>query len=461
MEIAEIEALLGTPEELIKKVQSTKTSSNIAVYQAQYDPKKHDITSTAKRPDKTVVDASGSSSLVTVARLPIPFQKKIVALAAAFLCGNPIQLSASPVDKSETDFLAILKRVWKDNKLDYESKTLAKLMMSETEVAEVWYSEAIEEGYWKGTVNDTTSVKSRLRMKILAAKFGDSLYPVFNTMGDMIAFGRGYSVSVGDKLEEHFDLYSDKSILKMVKTDAGWAVTPETHVFGKIPVIYYSQDAPEWNDVQEMIDRLEKLISNHADTNDYFVSPMVVVEGEIEGFSKKGEQGKVLELKNGAKANYLTWDQSPESLKLEYHNLRSLIFDMTDTPDISIEQMKALGTYSGIALKMLFLGAHLKAADKEEIFGKGIQRRINFIKAALASINTAHEKLTSMLIEPKFEYYLPKNHQELVEMLSTATQAKPILSQKSAVALNPLVQNPELEMEQIEEEGLNTEMDTI
>jgi SPP1 family phage portal protein len=222
-------------------------------------------------------------------------------------------------------------------------------------------------------------------------------------------------------------------------------------------VIYYSQELPEWSDVQDLIERMEKLISNHADSNDYFGSPTVFLEGEIEGFATKGEAGKVIQGKSGAKASYLTWDQAPESIKLEYSNLRSLIFDLTDTPDISIENMKSLGVFSGIALKMLFLGAHLKASEKEEIFGKGIQRRINYIKSALAVINVATAGAATMAITPSFEYFLPKNNEELVTLLNTATGGKATMSTQTAEKNNPYVDDPEKEMVLIQEEGLNDE----
>ena len=114
--------------------------------------------------------------------------------------------------------------------------------------------------------------------------------------------------------------------------------------------------------------------------------------------------------------------------------------------------MNSLGTYSGIALKMLFMAAHLKAAEKEENFGKSIQRRINFLKYALASyINTDLEDAVSMDIEPKFEYYLPKDVNEIITLLSTATGGASILSQKTAVGLNPLVQDADKELTEIKD----------
>lgn len=296
-----------------------------------------------------------------------------------------------------------------------------------------------------------------MRMKLIGRKFGDTLYPVYNAAGDMVAFGRAYLVKADDKNVEHFDVYTDTRTFFGIKEDQGWVVQAVANPIGKIPVIYYSQEAPEWSDVQEAIDRLEVVQSNLGDTNDYFGSPLITVKGKIEGFSKKGDQGKVLELKGDAEVNYLTWDHSPESTRLEYDKLRAAIHELTDTPDIDFEKIKGLGTLSGVALKMMFMGAHMKASEHEETFGECVQRRINFIKAALGKINIVFEPATILNIKPRFEYYLPKNDVEKVDTLVSAT-AGGILSKKTATALNPLVDNPTVEWDNIQQEasdGLN------
>jgi SPP1 family phage portal protein len=452
MELLELQTLLPEFDKLYRKILATKVGAdNIATYQKQYDPKKHDVTDNVLRPDKIATSTKGTKT-VYVARLPIPMQKKIVMLAAAFLCGNPIELDCAPADEGQQQLLDMINKTWKDNKLKYRSKELAKLMMSETEAAEIWYWEDAGPEYWMGTPNEAS--KKRLRVKIIANKYGDKLYPVFNMAGDMIAFARGYFLKEGEKTIEHFDVYMEDKIIKSVKDASAWISTEEPNEIGKIPVIYYSQEIPEWDDVQPIIDRWEKSISNHGDTNDYNGSPIVLTKGEIEGFADKGEQGKVLKLKgDNADAKYLTWDQAPASIELEQKNLRSIAYNFTATPDISLEQMKSLGTFSGIALKMLFMDAHLNASDKEETFGIGIQRRINFLKAAMAKINVKFQKAVVLDIEPKFEYYLPKDVKEMIDILSTATNSAKLMSQETAVGLNPLVSNPEEEKKRIGDEA--------
>lgn len=454
MEITEIEALLTDFEKLKSKISAAKGSTDTTKYMKQYNTKDHDVTSTTERPDRlveTTVNGVATPSLIKKTRLVLPMQKNIVNLAAAFLCGNPIKLNCTPADDKQRDLLSVIHTTWLNNKLDYESKTIAKKMMSECEVAEIWYAESVDAAYWDNTPN--AGRPFRLRMRIVAKSLNDELYPVFNNMGDMVAFGREYTVKVDDKDVQHYDLYTDKKTYLATRKPEGWDIKPEDNFFGKIPVIYYSQPLPEWNDVQSLIDRFEKLISNHSDANDRHLFPMIKVSGKLKGAPIAGESGNILEMENGADANYMEWKQITQSLELELKNLRSLIFDMTSTPDISIEQMKALGTYSGIALKMLFLAPHMKAADKEETFGKCIQRRINLIKAAMAKINaTAFEKSLSLEIAPQFEYFLPKNDAEIIDMLVSATGSKPIMTAATAVRKNPLVDDADQEIAKLKEE---------
>jgi SPP1 family phage portal protein len=430
----------------------------------QYNPKLHDVKDPAKRKDKTINDESGrAEEVVSVARLPLPIQKKIVLVAAAFL-GTPT-IESTPAVPIEEDLLTVITKTWNANKLDYKFKSIAKKTMSERHCAELWYTQDVDQSYWDGFPIDT---KFRLTMKILSMSLGDCLYPVFDEFGNMIAFGREYKVMGQDgKPVQHFDVYTEDEFYFSKKENNSWifaevvtgedgkattsytpGVTSIPNFIGKIPVIYYSQPLTEWDDVQELIDRLEKKISNHADTNDYFDSPIVVASGTVTGFANKGESGKLLEAKEGADVKYLTWDQAPESTKMEIENLQKFIYAFTHTPDISFENMKGLGVFSGIALKMLFIDAHLKASDKEEVFGEGLQRRINYLKGAIAVLDPKFKPALALEIKPKFKYFLPENIAEQVDVLVKAVEGK-ILSTETAVSLNPLVADHDAELDRL------------
>lgn len=418
------------------------------LYAKQYDSEQHEIVT---RPDKTVTTDEGTSQVI-VTKVSINDQQRIVNSAVAFLCGKPIRLSANPKEQVEKDLLQVLQKTWDDNKLDYANQELARLMMSETECAEIWYSVPCSPDYWAGTPME--GARARFRMKILAYSKGDTLCPVFNKYGDMVAFGRGYKLKVGDKLEEHFDIYTEAKTYLGVNQANTWVATEEAVPAGKIGVMYYWQARPEWWPSQRAIDRRELVISKHGDSNDYFGSPMIIVKGKIVSFSKKGEDGKVMEIEPGGDVSSLAWPQAPESLKLEYENLKSLINDQTDTPDIGFDTMKGLGAVaSGTALKFFFMKPHMKAARNEQTHGEIVQRRINYLKTALIKLSPKLEKAATLSIKPLYEYYLPKNDQEIVTNLSTATGGQPTMSQETAIKMNPYVQDPETELAKIKDEA--------
>ncbi len=441
----EIDELLKLqPNDLITEVRSKKQSIDHHKYANQYDPEKHNVHDLVLRPKKQVSTTDGGLKSVDVSRLSIPFQQIIVDRAAAFLIGEGIKRISQPENENEQLLVDMIDKTWFDNKLDYQTREMARRWMSETEVAELWYFK--EKDAWQGFKLGSGG-KFVMRMQILAPSEGDGLYPYFDQHGDMTAFGRSYRVN---KIE-HFDLYTEK-IVRKYKKEIVWTHEEEKNLLEKIPVIYYSRAYPEWHHVQHLIERFETMLSNFADSNDYFASPMVKIRGVVTGFADKGEQGKVLIMEENADASYLTWDQAPEAIKLEKETLQELIFSMTQTPDISFQQMKGIGTVSGVALKLMFLDADLKAKKHTEQFGEGVQRRINLLKKGMSIIHTGVEAAQNLQVEPEFVFYLPANDQELINMLVTAAGSKAIMSQKTAVSMNPFVLNTDKEMEEIKED---------
>lgn len=434
-----------------------------------YDPNQHDVFDPTLRKDKIIyvpdpaamADAGeGAKELplqpqtAYVVRSSNPMQRLIVSRANAFLTGNPIDFISNPNTDKEKDLIAVLKRFWDNNKLDYKNNKIGKTMMSETHVAEIWYVSEVDK-----TNNDYTGLNFNnngltARVKIVAKSLGHDLYPIYDRLGDLIAFVVGYvEIDEDDKKTQVYEVYTATMNFIIRETEGAYTVEPKANLIGKIPVIYYPQDAPEWLDVQKNIERSEDLVSNFGDTNDYYSSPTTVVKGEVAGFSKKGERGKILELEENAEVDLLEWSNSAEAVKLERDILKEIILQGTQTPDISFESMKGLGNFSGVALKMLFFDASLKVKDKAETYGEGLQRRINLLKTIIAKFDNSFEAVVSLQIKPKIEPYMPENLEERINLLTTATEGKPILSQKTAVNLNPLVDDKESELKALEEQA--------
>lgn len=468
MTLEQLEELMATCDitRVLTILEVHVLTKNIFEALKEYEPTLHKIHDKVTRRDKIISNESGATEkVISVARLSLALQKKIVLMQATFL-GTP-QLESNPDGQDEENMMDVVDKIWDANKLDYKFKRIVKTVLSERHCAELWYTKDVEEAYWDGYPID---IDFQFSVMILANSTNDSLFPVFDEYGNMIAFGRGYYVrdvegTQAVQMVQHFDLYTADKVYYSKKSGNGWLFSPGgglysstdlvsvPNTFGKIPVIYYSQPYTAWDDVQPLIERLETKLSNHADTNDYFDSPIVVVSGKVQGFAEKGESGKFLEAENGAKVEYLTWDNAPESTKMEVTNLLYFIHSLTHTPDISFDNLKGLGRVSGIALKLLFMDAHLKASDNEEIFGEGLQRRLNYLKKAISVLDPAYKKGLSLKITPKFKYFLPQDLDGEVITLNAAVGGG-ILSQKTAIELNPLVTDADTELATIQTESL-------
>jgi SPP1 family phage portal protein len=461
-------------ERLFTSNKSSSFTADQETAMAQYKVKKHDIFDTNKRPDKTIkkdsgeTDANGNPTLVTatveVARIGLSLQKLIVERRVGFMLSDPVKTSAifnndSPSEQ-EQRMEKLVERIQNDNKMDYRNKELARRMMSELECAELWYFVENKEP------DQVLRSKFTMKLKILSPELGDKLYPLFDSTGDMIAFARGYKLREGEKDIDHFDVYTTEFEYKYVNRNDVWQLDPEVitmtlegaktinpipNAVGKIMIIYHSQKQPEWDDVQPLIDRREKLASNHADTNDYFGSPILKIKGEIKGYAQKGESGKTMQVQEEGDADYLSWDSSPESMKDERESLQKDIYSLTQTPDISFERMVEIGgNISGIALKLMFLDAHMAVRNKEEIFGIGLQRRLNLLKAAIGTVidTSLSGEARTLQMKPVLTPYMPENVTEMIENLSVAKTGG-IISTETAVEQNPLVEDKDVEMERL------------
>lgn len=444
MEIQEI--LEKSPNDVISYFKSKASDQDFDSFINEYNPDGHKVHDTVERPKK-VVDTDDGVILKDVTRLSLPFQKIIVDRASAFLIGDGIELKSDPDTDQERLLVDMIKKTWHDNKLNYKSRQLARKWMSETECAEYWWFQETKD-LWNG-FNLGNGGKLRMRMNVWAPSKGDSLYPVFDEHGNMVAFGRGYTV----EKTKYVEVYTDDEIITYTKR-TNWEETDrKENMLGKIPVIYYRREKPEWSDVQDLIERYETMLSNFADSNDYFASPIVKIKGKVNGFADKGESGKMITMEENADASYLTWDQAPEAIKLEKETLQELIFSMTQTPDISFQQMKGLGAnVSGVALKLMFLDAALKTLRHQEVFGEALQRRINILKKGMSLISNTVEPAINLQVEPEFTFYMPQNDEELIRMLITATGGRAVMSRRTAVENNPFTINPEKEMEDINDD---------
>lgn len=157
------------------------------------------------------------------------------------------------------------------------------------------------------------------------------------------------------------------------------------------------------------------------------------------------------EIKDGAEATYLSWQNAPESVKLEIDTLLRMIYTITQTPDISFDTVKGIGAVSGVALKLLFMDAHLKVQDKNEVFADYLQRRINVLKAFFAEANLDWKQAADhLIIEPKITPYIIEDELSKINILQAANGQRQIASRRATVQRLGWADDTDEELKEIE-----------
>lgn len=425
--------LLNIPEDsTIQKIidalkQGKDKTKIIEKAKKELDPKQHDIMDPFLRRPKNRDENDKDKNVISIA---LAYQKWIVRKEKAMIFGNQPILRANPNDETEKAVLKAIERILHDIKEPSFNRKLAESIGSFTEGGELWYLKEGEE-------HDSYGFKTKMKIKamLLSLKNSSQLYPCKDDFDDMICFSRNYIKKIEGKEVEYFEVYT-QNFTYLFSNFKEWELVegyPKKQVLEKIPAVFGEQENVSWYDVQDLIERIETLVSDHGEVNDRNAYPILKVIGKLKNYLNKGPGGGV-ELTEGSDLEYLTWNQATDSIKLEIDNLVKNIQLFSQTPNISFDEVKSLGALSGTALKMLFLDAHLKVMEKREIYDEYLQRRINIIKKILATLNPSWKPaIDNLVIEPEIVPFMVENEKEQVEIALLKNGNKPLESHEKSV----------------------------
>lgn len=432
----------------IEKYKNERTLPNIEKFNGEYIVTEHQIFKNKYRyPDREVTsdyieengDKKTKTTTILLNRIGLPYQKKIVSIATTFLCGEPVKYTNNTQDTNLYDaFIKVLDK----NKMKFMDKEIVTAVGRFTECAELWYPITEPNDYYGFNSN------FRLKAKVLTPD-KNKLYPVFDDNDDLVSFSREFTK---DEIK-YFEVYTKDEIIRFEYKNEWVEIERKSNPIGKIPVVFYKQDAVEWADVQTAIERLEQIYSYAAESNDRFAFPILKLRGKVEGQMSKDKSGRVLQLGDDADADFVTPSNANESLAKETDRLERDVHDFTATPNISFDKMQGLGNMlAGSSAEFLFLSAHLKVMEKMAIYIPAFQRRASIIKSYLQmmNVNLAKEELD---VEPVITPFVINNEAEFIRFLMEANGNKPIYSQKHTME-RAGVKNPEMMMQEIEDEQL-------
>ncbi len=301
----------STPSDVIDALKKGRNAPlpDVEAARKAIDPEKHDVNDRTKRPDKRVAvsdseesgglqvtsdvprGSKGTTRPEPVARISLAIQQLIIKRAVSFLFGNDPAYNADTESEQQQAVMRAFGRILRDVKCNSVNRCVARSVFGYKECAELWYpveTEAESNRYGFPS-------RFKLRCAVFSPATGDTLYPYFDETGDMVAFSRSFARKddAGNTVD-FFETYTADAHYMWQSGDNGWTPSegyPRAVAIGKIPVVYARQDETETAIVNSLIARLETLLSNFADTNDYHASPKLFITGRIQGFSKKGEAG--------------------------------------------------------------------------------------------------------------------------------------------------------------------------
>lgn len=461
MELSELQSLLSDPKKLVDKIQSLAPVLPDYIY--DIEPENHKVVKDLNyRPWRDVdvatgvLDAAGDMTYRTekrdVHRIPSATQKIIVDWSVRMSLSGGIDREYTIRDGVASDevMVAMIDKTWEDNKLDYICQKIDRLKKSYTQCMAVWYSVPAEEGFWEGI---STTSKFKMRLSVFSPEDGSLAIPLYDRFNDMIACARQYTIKENDKDVEKIDLHLSDRIITYTVGDEGSPVTVDIK-YGKANFVFHGRKRTVYADVLPKIERVEEVDSDTADENQQSAFPILAASGVIIASSGGGTKNtrKSFQLENGGDLKYVEAEGSQQSAKDERANMRRDIYDETNTPQISMEQIAGSSNIPGVAIEMMFMPATNEAkSDQQGDLGMEWQRHFNFLKSAMTIINISVKPSVSMQIKPKFKIELPRNLTEEYDRIVTLVAAG-LMSIKTAIAKLGIVDNVEDEIEAIKED---------
>lgn len=140
-----------------------------------------------------------------------------------------------------------------------------------------------------------------------------------------------------------------------------------------------------WDGVEPRLSREEDIDSKIGDTNNYFADPIALATADVvQSMFDPYTPAKLLQATGqNSKFEYVNPPQSSELRRSEKDDLKeSILFD-TFTPDLSFENLRGMGTLSGVAIRNSMALGYMKRANRMEIYEELIDREKNVILAVL------------------------------------------------------------------------------
>ena len=239
---------------------------------------------------------------------------------------------------------------------------------------------------------------------------------------------------------------------------------PVNYVWHGVPAVeFYSNEERQgiFDGVKTLIEALDKALSKKADQVDYFDNAYLLALG----LNLEDENGRIHIDRNqrfiyspdadatNAKVEFIGKPDADGMQENLINRLIDLIYYTSMIPNLQDSAFS--GNSSGVALQFKLLPMQNMAAFQERKFIKSLRRmfKVLFESADGGQIVRAINKESWLDLRFTYTRNMPQN---MADAVSTAVQASSLLSQQTALAMIPGIDDPQAELERKEDEQSNS-----
>ena len=228
-------------------------------------------------------------------------------------------------------------------------------------------------------------------------------------------------------------------------------VSRRDHYFGRLPVIEFMENESRhgaYEDVINLIDSYELMLSDTANTVSYFSDCYLILEGMDQTDPEEIEQMKnnrILLIPEGTSASFLQKNINETYNENLIKRLQEQIFVVACTPLLSDSSFSS--NSSGVAIQFKLYSMEKSIQNKENIFNAGFNKMFELIKTILNIRGATYTEEDKILLT--FTRSLPL---DLTSLADSISKLRGIVSNKTLMSQLDFVTDVKLEQEQMDKE---------
>ena len=444
---------VNTPGEIINILQSqSKSCPDWADIEKDFDDQKHPIKADPTlRPDEKTDQQTKKREIP--AKLTYPVEQIATRRMTQMAFSIPVKRVYNKTDdEKEKQFQKAIEAVYHSVRINGINGKRFYAYFASCEMTTIWYMVEMKESHNLYGFDAKEKIRCRC-FSPMPKKFSKisnaTVYPYFDENDDLIVLSVYYQDSEN---VTHLDAYTADNKYSYTFKDGDWQAEDFPNPSGKIPGAYIQRPLPIFNGVCDNRNDIEFTLSRDSDILRKNASPIIKVVGELLGTPPVGDYAtKVVRVQGGGDVGVMSPPLTTNDAKVHVEMLKQINEEVLQLPDLSMENVKGLNAQSGEARKTLLTDAHLKVGEEAADIVEFLDREFSVIKSLLVIMNPAFKPYqNTTTCEHILTPFIQNDTTTDINNYSKA--AGTLVSQRTAIELAGLVQDPDAEMETINKE---------